>query len=198
MARRPKGEADDSLPQRLLATASRLFAERGFAGTSVQQIVEAAGVTKGGLYHYFASKDDLLYEIYHRMLAMQTARLEAVAALEGPVEERLREAAADVVVTTLRNQDDAVVFFRSAHLLGAEKQAEVRAERRRYHERFRGLIEEGQKAGVFRGEVSADLAVHNYFGGVHHLDSWYDPAGAMTPREVGDAYADLLIRALTA
>src|SRR3954454_743495 len=125
-----------SLPQRLLRIASRLFAERGFESTSVQEIVAAAGVTKGAMYHYYASKDDLLVQIYHRMLEMQTERLNAIADGPEPVVDRLREAAADVVVTTLDNLDDAVVFFRSMHLLAPDKQAEVRAERRQYHERF--------------------------------------------------------------
>ena len=48
------------MPERLLRAATTLFAEHGFDGTSVQEIVEAAGVTKGAMYHYFASKEDLL------------------------------------------------------------------------------------------------------------------------------------------
>ena len=88
-------EADDSavaesVPQRLLRAATRLFAEQGFETTSVQQIVDAAGVTKGAMYHYFGSKDDLLYEIYARVLRVQQARMEQAADSSAPVEERLR------------------------------------------------------------------------------------------------------------
>jgi AcrR family transcriptional regulator len=192
----PDEGTDLPLPQRLLRIASRLFAERGFESTSVQEIVAAAGVTKGAMYHYYASKDDLLVQIYHRMLEMQTERLNAIADGPEPVVDRLREAAADVVVTTLDNLDDAVVFFRSMHLLAPDKQAEVRAERRQYHERFRGLIERGQAEGVLRSDVSADIATHNYFGGVHHLGSWFQADGSMSPRDVGDAFADLLLHGL--
>ena len=66
------------VPQRLLAAATRLFAERGYDRTSVQEIVEAAGVTKGALYHYFGSKDDLLHEVYARVLRVQQERLDAL------------------------------------------------------------------------------------------------------------------------
>lgn len=188
--------AEAPVRQRLLAVAAKLFAERGYENTSVQEIVRWAGVTKGAMYHHFGSKDDLLVEIYHRVLAMQADRLNRIADSDAPIEDRLREAAADVVVTTLANRDDAVVFFRSMHLLPASRQAEVRAERRGYHERFRGMIEQGQADGVFRTDVSPDIATHNYFGGVHHLDSWYHADGPMSPREVGDAFADLLLHAL--
>ncbi|SCG73439.1 TetR/AcrR family transcriptional regulator [Micromonospora inositola] len=84
---------DEALPQRLLAVATRLFAEKGFEKTSVQEIVEAAGVTKGAMYHYFAGKDDLLQEIYERLLRTQRERLEATMAEAQPVARRLHGAA---------------------------------------------------------------------------------------------------------
>ncbi|WP_052867491.1 TetR/AcrR family transcriptional regulator [Streptomyces niger] len=182
--------------QRLLATATRLFAEQGYDRTSVQEIVEAAGVTKGALYHYFGSKDDLLHEVYGRVLRLQQERLDHFANADAPVERRLREAAADVVVTTIENLDDTKIFFRSMHQLSPEKDKQVRAERRRYHERFRALIEEGQRAGVFTADVPADLIVDYHFGSVHHLGTWYREGGPLTPQQVADHLADLLLRAL--
>lgn len=182
--------------RRLMAAATRLFADRGYDRTSVQEIVEAAGVTKGALYHYFGSKDDLLHEIYARLLRLQQEHLDAVADAAGPVQERLRRAAADVVVTTIDNLDDAAIFFRSMHQLSPDKQKQVRAERRRYHERFRALVEEGQQSGVFSTATPADLIVDYHFGSVHHLSSWYRPDGALTPQQVADHLADLLLRAL--
>ncbi|HET6636756.1 MAG TPA: TetR/AcrR family transcriptional regulator [Streptomyces sp.] len=190
------GAGQQPVPQRLLAAATRLFAERGYDRTSVQDIVEAAGVTKGALYHYFGSKDDLLHEIYGRLLRLQQERLDACAGAEAPVEQRLHDAAADVVVTTIENLDDAMIFFRSMHSLSPEKQKQVRTERRRYHERFRALVEEGQRSGVFSAETPADLVVDYHFGSVHHLGSWYRPDGPLAPREVADHLAGLLLRAL--
>ncbi|MGO4460544.1 TetR/AcrR family transcriptional regulator [Streptomyces sp. M-16] len=193
----PEGvNRETPVPQRLLAVATRLFAERGYDRTSVQEIVEAAGVTKGALYHYFGSKDDLLHEVYARMLRLQQQRLDAVAGSDAPVEERLRAAAADVVVTTIENLDDAMIFFRSMHQLSPEKYKQVRAERRRYHERFRALVEEGQRTGVFATATPADLVVDFYFGSVHHLSTWYRTDGPLTPHQVADHLADLLLRSL--
>ncbi|HCA87115.1 MAG TPA: TetR family transcriptional regulator [Streptomyces sp.] len=195
MARTTEGNGVP-VPQRLLAAATRLFADRGYDRTSVQEIVEAAGVTKGALYHYFGSKDDLLHEIYGRVLRLQQERLDALAGSDAPVEQRLREAAADVVVTTLEHLDDTVIFFRSMHQLSPEKHKQVRSERRRYHERFRALIEEGQQTGVFSTDTPADLVVDYHFGSVHHLATWYRPEGPLTQQQVADHLADLLLRAL--
>ncbi len=130
------------------------------------------------------------------MLRLQQERLDAFADAEAPVEQRLRDAAADVVVTTIDNLDDAAIFFRSMHHLSPEKNKQVRVERRRYHERFRALIEEGQNSGVFSSATPADLVVDYHFGSVHHLSTWYRPDGPLSRQEVADHLADLLLRAL--
>jgi AcrR family transcriptional regulator len=182
--------------ERLLTAASRLFAERGFALTSVQDIVERAGVTKGAMYHYYTSKDDLLQQIYTRLLAVQSERLVRIAESDRPVRERLQAAAVDVVVTTLEHLDDATVSWRSMHMLPPERLAEVRADRRRFHERFRSLIEQGQRVGALRADVSPDLAAHQFFGGVHHLGTWYHADGELTPESIGQTFAELLLRGL--
>lgn len=179
-----------------MQVATKLFADRGYEGTSVQEIVEAAGVTKGAMYHYFDSKDDLLYEIYGRILRMQMERLEKVASSEDPLDQRLHAAAADVVVTSIENLDDSKIFFRSMHQLTPQMQKTVRAERRRYHERFRAMVEQGQQSGLFRDDVPADLVVDFYFGAVHHLGMWYRRKRPLTSADVGRYYADLLIRSL--
>ncbi|WP_245900852.1 TetR/AcrR family transcriptional regulator [Prauserella shujinwangii] len=192
------GDADEqgSVPRRLLSVATRLFAEQGFDRTSVQEIVAAAGVTKGAMYHYFGSKDDLLYEVYARVLRDQTERLEKFAATAAPIRERLFSAASDVVVSSIASLDDTKIFLQSMHHLSPDMQRAVRAERREYHERFRGLIEEGQRAGEFRADKPAEVIVDFFFGAVHHLGFWYRHEGELSAKEVGDHFADLLLGAL--
>ncbi|WTY93222.1 TetR/AcrR family transcriptional regulator [Sphaerisporangium sp. NBC_01403] len=179
-----------------MAEATRLFADKGFESTSVQEIVAAAGVTKGAMYHYFDSKDDLLREIYARVLRMQIERLDRFAGAPGPVADRVHAAAVDVIATTVENLDDSKIFFRSMHQLTPETQKAVRAERRRYHERFRDLLVEGQRSKVFRDDVPADLVVDFFFGSVHHLGTWYHTDGRLSGTAVGEHFADLLLASL--
>jgi AcrR family transcriptional regulator len=184
--------------ERLLRVATRLFARHGFEGTSVQDIVDAAGVTKGAMYHYYGSKDDLLYEVYHQLLTMQMSHLTDIVKGPGSAEDRLRAAAIDVVESSLANLDDMIVFFRSLHMLPDDRQTQIRAERRAYHDQFRGLVEEGMAAGTFRTEVSADVVVHYFLSTVNQLGSWFRPDGPLTPRAVGEQYTDLLVGGLRA
>ncbi|MEY9215042.1 TetR family transcriptional regulator [Thermobifida halotolerans] len=187
-----------SVPDRLLAEATRLFAQHGFDRVSVQELVEAAGVTKGAMYHYFTSKDDLLFAVYQRVLDMQMSRLVQIVEGGGGVAERLHAAASDVVQTTVDNLDDTVIFFRSLHMLSPGRQSEVRKERRRYHELFRSLIEEGMREGVFHEKVPADIVVNYFFGSIHHLGMWYRADGELDGAQLGGYYADLLLASLRA
>ncbi len=204
MAVRPKESAGTArgavrpVKERLLRVATRLFARNGFEGTSVQDIVDAAGVTKGAMYHYYGSKDDLLYEVYHQLLTLQMTRLTDIVKGSGSAEERLRAAAVDVVESSLANLDDMIVFFRSLHMLPAGRQTQVRAERRAYHDQFRGLVEEGMAAGSFRTAVPADVVVHYFLGTVNQLGAWFRPDGPLTARQVAEQYADLLLGGLRA
>ncbi|GLW66495.1 hypothetical protein Arub01_47390 [Actinomadura rubrobrunea] len=198
MTQRLAGDASAgaSIPDRLLAVATRLFAEKGYESTSVQEIVAAAGVTKGAMYHYFGAKDDLLYEIYHRLLGLQTRRLREFAGGPGTVEERLRAAAVDVLATSFQYLDEFTVFFRSMHMLPKERRRAVRAERRRYHEEFRALVEEGQREGVFRADVPADLSVHFFFGAVHQIATWYRADGPLDAQKISEYYVELFLNGL--
>jgi len=196
-AGRPAGKtARPPVKERLLHVATRLFARHGFESTSVQDIVDAAGVTKGAMYHYYGSKDDLLYEVYHQVLTMQTSHLDQIAAGPGTAEERLRLAAADVVQTSLDNLDDMIVFFRSLHMLPEDKQTQVRAERRAYQEKFKALVDEGVAAGTFRSDISSDIVVHYFLSVVNQLGSWFKPDGSLSPGQVGDLFTELLIGGL--
>ena len=130
------------MEQRILAAAVRLFAAKGFDGTSVQEIVDAAEVTKGALYHYFESKNDLLYEIYHTLLSRQLADLDRIVAQSLPADQTLRTLIAELVESTAGYIDETKVWVREMSRLDRPHLHAVRADRRRYHVTFRQVIED--------------------------------------------------------
>ncbi|HEU5007037.1 MAG TPA: TetR/AcrR family transcriptional regulator [Jatrophihabitantaceae bacterium] len=181
---------------RLVGVATELFAAQGYEATSVQQIVQAAGATKGGFYHHFASKDELLFEVYHRVLAEQTRRLEEIASGPGDPAQRLTAVVADVIATSVENLDELTVYLRSAHALPEDQRAAMRAERRRYHLRVRRLIEEGQRSGAFTADVPADVAVHFLYGAINQLVTWYRRGGKLSPSDLAAHFDRLILTGL--
>ncbi|MEV4483118.1 TetR/AcrR family transcriptional regulator [Micromonospora coxensis] len=190
--RAPRGSAR----RNIVAAATELFARRGYEATSVQEIVAAAAVTKGALYHWFGSKSELLTSIYRELLAEQTARLREIADGPGPVGERLRAAAADVVAHTAAHVDELTVWARSAHLIDGEHADATRRERRRYHDLFRDLVLEGQRAGVVRTDVSATVITHTFLSALGNTHTWFHPDGPLTFAEVGHQLVALFVGGL--
>jgi AcrR family transcriptional regulator len=197
-ARGEKGERQGRSPmeQRIIAAAVTLFAERGFDGTAVQQIVDRAEVTKGALYHYFDSKDELLYEIYRSLIGVQNTDLDAIVARGLGAADTVRAILVDVVSTTANRLPEAVVFFREAHKLDDKQMVAYRADRRRYHESFRKVIADGQAAGEFSTVVPAETTVQIAMGVVNQLPVWFRADGPKTPEQLGNEIADFVLAAL--
>ncbi|MBO2457365.1 TetR/AcrR family transcriptional regulator [Actinomadura violacea] len=182
--------------RRILAAALRLFAERGFDGASVQGIVEAADVTKGALYHYFDSKDALLYEIYHSLIARQLADLDAVLAEGLPPREAVRKVLTGLILSTAEHVDEAKVFSREWHRLDDARMHAVRADRRRYHNTFRALVEQGRRDGSFTTPTPADTVAIVALGMVNQLPRWYRADGPKPAADLAAEVADFILAAL--
>jgi AcrR family transcriptional regulator len=183
-------------PDRIVSAAVKLFAAKGFDATTVQEVVDAASVTKGALYHYFGSKDDLLFEIYRSLIGRQMADLDRiVAADEGPA-RTVRAILVSLVETTAASVDETAVFVREMHKLDADRMAAFRAERRRYHETFRAVIEKAQESGEFSSQVPAETAVLIALGVVNQLPTWYRPDGPKSASVLAGEIADFVLAGL--
>lgn len=189
---------DSRVADDLRGAAVELFATQGYEATSVQQIVDAAGVTKGAMYHYFASKDDLLFGIYDSLLTLQKAHLDVIVARGGDVDDVLRAACVDVVETSIDHLREAAVFFRSQHLLTPERGQEVVRRRREYHDVFAALLERGQRERRYRTDIPLAVLVAHFFSDVHYLSHWYSPAGPESRSVVAEQLTDLYLVSLLA
>src|SRR5262249_61804655 len=167
-----------------------------FDATSVQEVVDRARVTKGALYHYYASKQDLLYAIYNSIISVQLADLERILATAGPPAQTLRAIIVNLVETTAARMDQAVVFSREMHRLDRKRIAAVRADRRRYHDLVLDVVAQAQAAGDFATVAGADTVTQVIFGVINQLPVWYRPSGATSPDQLGNEIADLTLAAL--
>lgn len=187
---------DSHVADDVMRAAVELFATRGYANTSVQQIVEAAGVTKGAMYHYFESKDDLLFDIYDRMLSLQKARLDEIVGRGGDTVDVLRSVCVDVIETSIAQLPEGTVFLRSVHMLSEPRQREVTRRRRAYHDEFAALITRGQREGVFRDDIPVALLAAHFFSDLHYLSQWYSPEGPESATLVAQQITDLFLTSL--
>ena len=126
--------------------AARLFAERGYHGTSIGDLAEALGVQKATLYAHIASKQDLLYETMRDGADAFHAGLDAIPE-DLPAVEKIRLALRAHLRVVAEQLDVATVFVQEWRYLEGERRDEIVAERRRYEERIRALFREGRELG---------------------------------------------------
>ncbi|HEY2299224.1 MAG TPA: TetR/AcrR family transcriptional regulator [Jatrophihabitans sp.] len=181
---------------RVLDVAAELFADQGYDATSVAQVIERAGLTKGGFYHHFASKDALLYEVYGDLITRQLEHMDAILAQRLPPAAALRALVTDLVVSTAESSRRAMVFWRELHRLGDEHTSAYRAARRRYHDAMRKLIRSGQASGDFARVASADTITFTIFGVINELPLWYRPSGRKKPVQLATEIADFVLAGL--
>jgi AcrR family transcriptional regulator len=174
----------------LTRIAARLFAERGYHGTSTADLAEAMGVQKGSLYAHIESKADLLWEVAREGAAAFHAALDAVPEDASAV-ERIRAALRGHLRVVAEQLDIATVFTREWRYLEGERRDAFRAERRRYEERVRALFREGRERGDLRADLDDATATMLALSAVNWAYTWLRP-GSDTDA-LADRFTDLLV-----
>src|SRR5437867_12424210 len=141
----------------LTREAARLFAEKGYHGTSIGDLAKALGVQKGSLYAHIASKQDLLYETMRDGATAFHAALDAIPDDLGAT-EKIRLALRGHLRVVAEQLDVATVFVREWRYLEGERREEFVAERRRYEERIRELFREGRELSELRADLDENVA----------------------------------------
>lgn len=163
--------ASEDKRTRILDAAIRVFAEHGYHEARVGDIAEDAGVAHGLLYHYFASKDDVLRTIFVENWGQLIARFRAVEGADEPASEKL-EGIAKILLRTWRN-DPALVTVMVREVARSHQLQDRVDEVREAFAIVQRIVEEGQAEGVFRRDVDARLASWLFYGGLEEvLTGW--------------------------
>jgi AcrR family transcriptional regulator len=173
----------------LTREAARLFAEKGYHGTSIGDIADALGVQKGSVYAHIASKQDLLWDIAADGAAAFHAALDGVPE-DAPAVERLRLALRAHLRVVAEQLDVATVFTREWRYLDDERRERFVDERRRYEERVRELFRDGRDHGELRSDLDDTAAALLFLSAANWAYTWLQ-SGRPT-----DELADRLLRLL--
>lgn len=180
----------------LVETAARLFAERGYEATTLQDVADAVGVSRTALYHYVSSKDDLLrmlVEGWSRGLADQFTQLRGSTELSS--EGKLRIAAETIVRRRAESPDQFRVLDQAEPMLPEPLRTEHLQARRDVLAELQGVIEDGIDAGDFR-PVDARVAALSVLGMCNWVAWWYRPGAGHdvepVARQIAQSAVDML------
>lgn len=176
--------------------ASRLFSERGYHGASMRDLAAELGMQGGSLYAHISGKEALLIEIVEQAARQFEGALLDLGTDPRPADERLREAMARHLTVVAGNLESATVFFHEWKHLSPGAYARVTAWRDTTEAFYRGLVAQGVREGVFRADLDVKMTANLILSAVNWAYTWYRPGGRLSPREVADRYAGLLLDGL--
>ena len=183
-------ERYDRKRDHVVLQAARVFAERGYDETSVQDLADELGIAAGGLYHYFGGKEQLLIAICDQLMEPLLRDAQELAAdEEASAEEQLRALVRLWVAHVVAHRDHMLVFQQERHKLERGTQWRgVRRSRKDFEQLLAEVLDRALPAGADRRVALAAL-----LGMVNHTAQWFRPRGRLTPREVADGYAALVL-----
>jgi AcrR family transcriptional regulator len=189
-------ERYESRRQEVVDTAARVFAERGYHGTSIEDLLEATGLTRGGLYHYIDGKQDLLFAIHEQLMEPLLVQAREIVASPEPPEAQLRALVRAWMAHVEGHRDHMIVFDRERRSVrGDPRYAEAVGARAEFERILDGILGRGEEQGAF---VVADrpIALLALMGMVNYAPQWYDAAGRLGPDAIAERFCDLVIDGL--
>jgi TetR/AcrR family transcriptional regulator, cholesterol catabolism regulator len=192
--------------QEILRTAARLFQQRGYDATSMNDVAAALKLSKGGLYHHFQSKDEILFEIMnHAMDLTQERVINPVRGIADP-EERLREVIRLHIEVVLSPRDrEITVMLHENHPLPPSLRKRINARKKDYvHflEKLMAEVQENVQEEVqertqnaqrrTKGRVSPRAAAFALLGMINWIYQWYKPEGDLQAQNLIPQFTDLI------
>jgi len=180
--------------EEILAIAAELFAERGFAATTVREIADSAGILSGSLYHHFDSKESMVEELLRTFLEDITHAYRVEAASGDDPVQVLRTlvrlafesiGARWATVSVMVNEYNLLISYpRFSFVQDLSEETE---------RLWVGVIERGVRSGAFRGNLDPRMTYRFLRDAIWVSVRWYQPTGRDRPEDIADVYVGVLL-----
>lgn len=177
--------------EEILASATGLFAERGYRAVTIDDIAANLGYTKSVVYYYFKSKNEILWQIISRIFDGFLQKILTIKEMNLPPEQALAKMVRQHALSVTENPQWTSIFNKEEPELDPNQRRQVRRMKRDYDALFESVYEEGVAKGTFRN-IPSHVVVGGALGMCNWLYVWYDPNGALSAEEIADHYATIL------
>jgi TetR/AcrR family transcriptional regulator, cholesterol catabolism regulator len=179
--------------ERILEEAVKLFYERGFNGTTLDDIAAELGVTKPFIYTHFRSKVDLLAALCRPTIELSLAAVTEAARTSGSTTERLYRAVVAFTKVVLQRQPNIAIYFREEKNLSKQALDEINGLRKQFDRLLSQLLREGVAAGEFHLR-DVNLAALAIGGMISWAYTWHRPGGRLSLDEMGARMGELALQ----
>ena len=176
----------------ILRTAARLFQQQGYDATSMNDVAAALKLSKGGLYHHFQGKDEILFHLMNHALDITEERVVNVVRGIADPEERLRALIRNhlEVVLSIRDREITVMLHEN-HPLPPPLRRRINSRKKDYVHFVENLIAEVRRARQSKGEVSPRAAAFALLGTINWTYQWYKPEGELSEQQLARQYTEI-------
>jgi AcrR family transcriptional regulator len=181
-----------------VSSARQLFEVKGFSATSVQSIVDGAGLTKGAFYYHFVSKEELLRIIHDEYIDHQLELVRTVLASTDDPGQQLRGLIRTAVEAVEQYRSHVAVFLGERRFLSEEGFAEVKVKRDEVENVFYGVLQRAQQAGLIKTDLEPRVVSLGVIGMCAWAYQWYSPDGKLTAAEVADTFTAMVWEGIAA
>ncbi|MBB3868077.1 AcrR family transcriptional regulator [Parageobacillus toebii NBRC 107807] len=185
------------MKEKIMAAGIMLFEQKGFSETSIQDIVDMLGVTKGTFYYYFKSKEELLMDIHLRYIE---ALLENQKRIIEDSTKTIKEKVFEIVYMLIHNIEkqgrQARIFFREMKHLNEDHLKKIVEKRDLFRYNLQLLIEEGMRNGEFRDDLPPSIATLTVLGAANWSYQWFQPDGKLSDFEVAKHMVSILLEGI--
>jgi TetR/AcrR family transcriptional regulator, cholesterol catabolism regulator len=181
--------------QEILRTSARLFQQQGYDGTSMNDVASALRLSKGGLYHHFQSKDEILFELMNHAMDITEERVIApVKAIPDP-EERLRMLIRRHIAVVLSERDrEITVMLHENHPLPPSLRKRINARKKDYVHFVENLIAEVQRGRGTKLGTTPRAAAFALLGMINWIYQWYRPEGSLQEEGLVKQYTEIFFQ----
>ena len=185
--------------QEILRAAARLFQQQGYDATSMNDVAAALKLSKGGLYHHFQSKDEILFHIMSHAMDITEERVINVVRRVSVAEERLRRLIRLHIEVVLSEEDrEITVMLHENHPLPPALRRKINGRKKDYLHFVENLIadvqREAQRQRATPATVTPRAAAFALVGMINWIYQWHRPTGTLTGDAIVQQYTDIFFR----
>lgn len=175
--------------------AARLFVLNGYRSTTLDQIAANLGVTKGAIYHYFKSKDEILHAIVLVAMEAMEENFNLVSQSQADIGTKIYRILRGHVLAVVENRNSLGVFLREQREMGDLVRWPIEHRMREYTNSVAHMVETIQ---IAQGNVVVDpvVVVFAWFSSCNSVIQWYSPDGPLTPETIADMLAGMALRSI--
>lgn len=182
--------------ERIIETAVQLFEVQGYHRVTVDQIVKETGTSKGGFYHYFNSKDELLYAIHDFCITYVLEKAQKAYETYDTYTERLYNIVKSFILLFEKYRSYLTVNNEEIMSLSTENFQVIKEKQDLYRNMILDVLQKGMKSGEFRKNIAPEIITMSIFGMINWIYKWYNPKGKYNLEDIYQIYNDFILQSL--